>query len=429
VAGRYRWPAYRWALGGAIAAIVLAVATARALSHDADDGSAGGVGSPSGLVVSLLWRMPTGQPTTAPPAITADGVFLGGTDGKVRAFGRGGRLLWTSTATAGEAAYARADRGVVYAATAGGDIVAFGVGTGETLWRQTTTTTFSGPPAIGKSRLYTGGRDSRLYGFQRGGSHRYTRIKTGGQLRPTPTLINDAPIVASDDGKLYVTAEGRVRWTPRIGEPADGPIAADKAACTPLTDGSVRCVRAADGKVLPRISLPGTKLSALTSNGVLVFAAGADGAVGAWVTHTGVRQWLFRPRTPPAAAAHLVRRQDQIVAAYPDGRVIGLDVAAGNREWEVTLQDHFDTAPRTDDTAIYVVGRAGTLYALQAPGAAAATPNPAPTGTTASPPTRPRPQGGPRTPTTSGPSVTSPAPDGTTPTSKPTEQPPDVGGR
>jgi outer membrane protein assembly factor BamB len=434
MAAGYRWPAYRWAVGGAVAAIVLALITVTALSHADDGGSGSGLDNPSGLVVSLLWRIPTGQAATGPPAVTTDGVFLGGTDGKIRAFARAdGRPMWTSTAGSGDAVYARAAHRVVYATTAGGAVVAVDAGTGETKWQRQTNTTFSAPPAIGKDRVYAGGHDSVLYAVRISGSHLYRRVETGGEIRTTPTLIGDAAIVASDDGRLYVAVAGGLRWKPRIGRPTEGPIAAGDAACTPLTDGSVRCVRATDGDVLPRIALPGTKLSApISGDNGLLFAAGANGAVGAWDTDTGVRRWLFRPRIPAAAAGHLVRRQDRIVAAYPDGRLIGLDAATGNRMWEVTLQDHFDTAPRIDDTATYVVGRTGTLYALQTPGSSqTATPKPTPTGTPSPPPTRARPHRDPPKPTTSDPPLDSPSPDGgKTVISTPSEEPPpDFGGQ
>jgi outer membrane protein assembly factor BamB len=205
---------------------------------------------------------------------------------------------------------------------------------------------------------------------------------------------------------LYVLRGGYVQLKPRIGQPAGGPVAAGDAACTPLTDGSVRCVRISDGDTLPPMALPGTKLSAPASDGTLIFATGANGAVGAWDPDTGAQRWLVAPERPAAGAGHLGRHRSRIVVAYPDGRLIGLDAAAGTLLWEVTLPDHFDTAPRVDDMATYVVGRTGTLYALQTPGFAEyARPSPTPTSTKSPPRTKPCPQGHSPSPATSEPSV------------------------
>jgi len=415
--------------------MVLGLITATALSR-ADDHSGTGVEGLSDVVVSILWRVPTGQPVTRPPAVTPDGVFLGGTDGKIRAFALAdGGARWTMTVAAGEATYARATGGVVYATTAGGAIVAVDAGTGRKLWSVDTGTTFSAALAIGNDRVYAGGRDAALYAYRITGSHRRQRAWTGGEIRTTPILVGDAAIVASTDGKVYAAVGSWIRWKRDIGRPAEGPVAAGDAACTPLTDGSVQCVRAADGRVLPRIKLPATQLSAPASDGRLLFAAGRDGSVGAWDPDTGAQQWLFRPRHPAAGPGHLVRNKERVVVAYPDGRLIGLDTAAGSALWDVTLPDRFDTAPRIDDRATYVVGRTGTLYALRTPGTAeTAEPSPAPpatatTTTSPRPRTQPHPQGHPSNPTTSEPSGDSPSPKPTTEPATPIEQPTDIGGQ
>ena len=199
-------------------------------------------------------------------------------------------------------------------------------------------------------------------------------------------------------------------------------MSAGDAACISLADGSVRCVRTADGKKLARITLPGTQVSGPIRGDGVVFAAGADGSVGAWETRSGARPWLFRPAKPASAPGHLMRRADQVVAAYPDGRLIGIDARTGIGRWEVTLPDHFDSPPRMDAKALYVVGRTGTLYALQIPGSTGrATPAPAVTGSTARPRTTPGPPN--RIPGSPAPSSASPSAGGSTATSTPPEEP------
>jgi len=422
--GRLWRPAYRWALSGAIAGVVLAIVAVTAFLH-AEGGTAGDEVDLSEPVVSLLWQARTGQPVTGAPTLTSKRIFIGGTDGEIRGFARtDGRQVWTSAAASGEPAYVRASAGVVYATTGDGRIVAVDADTGKKLWGKQTETTFSAPPAIGKARVFAAGQDAGVYSYRTSGSSP-RRGRTGDEALTTPIVINDAAIVASDDERLYVLPGGYVRWRPRIGRPAEGPVAVGDTACTPLTDGSVSCVRVTDGEVLSSMTLPGTKLSAPASDGRLLFAAGANGAIGAWDPDTGERQGLFPAEHPTGGAGHPVRYKDRIVVAYPDGLVIGLDAAVGRLLWKVTLPDHFDTAPRVDEMATYVVGRTGTLYALQTPGTAeAAAPSRTPTSTTSPSRTGHRPQAGLPHPTTSDPStdVTSP------PTTTEPPPPTDLGG-
>ena len=424
--GRQWRPAYRWALSGAIAAIVLALITATAFLH-ADGDTADHEPDLSEPVVTLLWQVPTGHPASGAPTITGTGVFLGGTDGVIRGFAKtDGYQIWRFRATPDEPAYVRASAdGVVYATTGGGMVVAVDAGTGKEKWRRTTDTTFDAPPAIGRVRVFAAGRDSRVYSYRINGRSLRTD-RTGEDTLTTPTVIKDAAVVASTDERLYVLPGGYVQQKPRIGRPAGGPVAAGDAACTPLTDGSVRCVRTTDGDVLPKIVLPGTMLSAPASDGKLLFAAGANGAVGAWDPETGERRWLTPERS--AGAGQLARHKERVVVTYPDGRLIGLDAADGRQLWEVTLPDRFDTAPRIDDMATYVVGRTGTLYALQTPGSAeSATPARTPTATTSPRRTSPRPQGDMwnPAPSDSPPVVTTPP--ATTRPPTPTGQPPTIG--
>ncbi|HZX55853.1 MAG TPA: PQQ-binding-like beta-propeller repeat protein, partial [Ilumatobacteraceae bacterium] len=167
--GRQRWPAYRWALSGAIAGIVLALTTATAFSHT-DDGTAGD--DLSEPVVSLLWQVRTSQPVTSAPTVTGTGIFLGGADGAIRGFARtDGDRTWTFRAEPGKPTYVRASAdGVVYATTGGGAIVAIDADTGRRLWGKQTETTFNAPPAIGKDRVFAAGRDSFVYSYRTGGS-------------------------------------------------------------------------------------------------------------------------------------------------------------------------------------------------------------------------------------------------------------------
>ena len=106
-------PAYRWALAGAIAAIVLALLTATALSYADGDGPEAHVEDLSAPVVSMLWRVQTGKPVTGSPAVLADRIVLGGADGTIRAFALAdGSPRWTFYAASGHAVYTRvADRG------------------------------------------------------------------------------------------------------------------------------------------------------------------------------------------------------------------------------------------------------------------------------------------------------------------------------
>lgn len=380
---------YRWPLVGVIVAVILAVTAATAWPRSDDGASDTGqnAGQPvSDLVpaASVLWRTPTGGPATEPPAVTADRIIVGGTDGVIRAFHRSdGSPDWSFEAGPDLTVATQVIDSVVYA-TAGGAVLAVDAATGQELWRRRTGTTFDARPVVGNDRVYAGGRDFILYAYELGGTHRRWRVYTGGEIRTSPTVLDDLAIVASGDGRLYgADGMGRLLWKPRVGQASGGATGAGDAACVPIDDGSVRCV-GDDGKVLSRLTLPGVALSSPVGGDGVVYAAADDRTVGAWNARTGALRWRSRPALGGRAAGHPVVRDGEVDVVYPDGRLVGIDAATGAQRWETTLGDSIGTAPRGDEAALFVVGKTGTLHALRTPagpGTSAVTPSPSVSGT------------------------------------------------
>jgi outer membrane protein assembly factor BamB/actin-like ATPase involved in cell morphogenesis len=397
---RTRWRPYGWPLIGGVVGVILAVTAATAWPRS-------GTGTPHDQnsatavvpVANLLWRAPTGRNATDPPAVTADRIVVGGADGVIRAFRRSdGHPDWTLAAGPGVNVGTAVVDGVVYATTTDGDVLAVNATSGKELWRKKTHTEIDAPPAVGNGLVYAGGRDFVLYAYRTGGTHRRWRVFTDGEIRTSPTVHGKVAIVAGRDGVLTGADEtGRRLWRTRVGQVTGEANAAGDAACVPIDDGSLRCVRVSDGAVLSRMTQPGTALSSpVGGDGGIVYAAAADRTVGAWDVRTGKPRWRFRPAGGAPAGGRLALRDGQVDIVYPDGRLAGVDATTGAPRWEFTVDDRLDTAPGGDQAALVLLGRTGSLYALQPPRspaghAATLSPTPSPTppavvpGTTAKP--------------------------------------------
>jgi outer membrane protein assembly factor BamB len=427
-------------VGGVVAAI-LAVTAATAWPRAEDNpGAAGAAGaaSPSAdpaPAASLVWQMPTGHPATGPPAVAADRVFVGGSDGVIRAFSSAdGHLDWSlRTGDKQVTVAAQVMNNVVYASTADGIILAVDAGTGEEQWRRATGSEFDARPVVAGDRIYAGGRDAVLYAYELGGNHRRWRVWTGAAIHSSPAAVGDIVTVASGDGRLYgVDHAGGIVWKTPVGQVTGDLAAAGDAACFALDDGSVRCATATDGTLLSRITLPGTDLSSSAGG---VYAAAADRTVAAWDTRTGMLRWQYRPTGGDPAAGYLALRDGELTVTYPDGRLAGIDAGSGAERWAVAVDDQFDAAAGGTGSSMFAVGKTGILYDLKVPAAptvrpaqpssASATPTPTPT---TRPPrthvtTRPtyRPKSSPaKTHKSTTPTPSSVAPTTTTPTPLPT---------
>lgn len=388
---------YRWPIAVGLAGVLVAAAVTVVAVRPRDAARPAPTG-PTTAPVALLWKMPTGVGSTEPPAVSGDRIVLGTADGQVRGYRRDdGLLSWSADVGSG----ARVATGIpgarAYVSTAGGRLVAIDTDTGEIAWQRSTSTRFDARPMVGAGRVYAGGRDGVLYAYELGGSHTRWRVWADDRISLTPVLVGTVAVLAADDGRLYGTDRyGTPMWKPSVGMPAASPVAVDGTACLPLRNGSVRCARAADGSLLPSIAPAGVMLTTVAGGAGLVFAAGADGSVGAWDPVSGQQRWTYRPPSATGGAGHLLVRTGEIDVAYPDGHLTGLDVRTGAERWQYATGDRLDTAPSGDDHGIFVLGASGVLYALRPPGVAAAlgsapAAGPSPTTRPAPPPTHRRP--------------------------------------
>jgi outer membrane protein assembly factor BamB len=178
-------------------------------------------------------------------------------------------------------------------------------------------------------------------------------------------VVGATIVVASGDGKLYsMSPTGRQRWAVTVGKVADGPVAAGDAACVAIENGTVRCVRVADGAALSGITQPASIVRIAGGTGV-VYTAGADGSIAGWDPDTAKVLWRY-PR--PAEAGFPATGSSEVDVAYPDGTLAGLDARSGEELWRNATGDHFAVEPSSDPTGVFAVGTTGTLYALRPPG-------------------------------------------------------------
>ncbi|BFU44542.1 Hsp70 family protein [Krasilnikovia sp. MM14-A1004] len=373
--------AYRWGLVGGVVATVLGAAAVAAWPRGADSASSsGGAAAGGSAAAGVLWQRATGSAVTGPPAVTAQRIVLGGTDGVIRAFRRAdGSPAWAYRAHARVAVAARIVGDTVLASTSDGEIVALDAASGARRWQRSTGTTIDAAPTIAGDHVYAAGRDGVLYRYELAAGQHRTRAWTGGEIRTAAVVRGAVAVVAATDGRWYGAEPGGTpRWRTRVGPVAGTPQLAGDTACAPLTDGAVRCVRVSDGVASRRIALPGAGLLGLAGGDGVVFAAGTDGSVVAWDVHTGAARWWLPPstRSPSAspaagpASAFPATRAGELDLAYPDGRLRGVDAGTGAPRWELRVDDSFDNAPSGDAAGLFATGTTGTLYAIGPPHAA-----------------------------------------------------------
>jgi outer membrane protein assembly factor BamB len=228
----------------------------------------------------------------------------------------------------------------VYAAGRKGEVAAFDLASGRTLWRAKTKLALSGGPGAG-----------------------------GGLI-----------VVGSTFGDLVAlnSADGAVRWKVRLnGEVLSAPAVSDRLIAVRTVDGKLRGLSPKDGKELwtqeqqvPRLSLRGTASPVVT--GDLVLCGFDNGKVAAVNANDGSIQW--ETTIAPAHGKTELERLDDVDAAV---RVSGSDVYAVGFQGRVSMLaldtgqtwwSHDASSFRAlglDDGSLYIASADGEVVALR----------------------------------------------------------------
>ena len=101
--------------------------------------------------------------------------------------------------------------------------------------------------------------------------------------------------------------------------------------------------------------------------GDLVYAAGYNGKVYAFVVSTGALRWVYpREGNLEPIVSGLVTSTDKVYLGCSDGNVYALDAATGDRVWSFETEDKIWATPAIDEDTIYVTSFDKKLYALNA---------------------------------------------------------------
>jgi len=148
--------------------------------------------------------------------------------------------------------------GRVYAAGRGGDVVAFDVGSGKSLWRtHVKGGSLSGGPGAGEELVALGGSDGAVLALNANDGAIRWRVAVGGEVLSAPAITPRVVVVRTVDGKLHglAPADGHEIWVyeqqvPRLSlRGTSRPVIVGDMTICGFDDGKVAAVNLADGSL------------------------------------------------------------------------------------------------------------------------------------------------------------------------------------
>ncbi len=344
-----------WA-GGVVSgdAIFVGSMEGKLVALDVSDGSLRGI--PIALVAQTqsggLACIPTAGTSAVAvygsPVIDGDLVYIGGYDGKVRAY------LF-------ESGYLRTDpRWISRQGDIGGSII--------------------GGLVVANGRVYFGASDGKVYALDAVDGHRLWTFETGGKIWSTPTVEGDTLFIGGFDRKLYAlnTTDGTQKWVFETeGTIVSTPIVSGGRVYIGSFDRHVYAVDAVSGVEVWRFPETVDEVGApigwfwatlLVHNGV-VYAPNLDGRVYVINATSGNRISDVDLEGPISSSPVLVN--DRVIVATTsanrakqEGKVFALNTTNRQQTLLQDLEESIHAPLFADGTTVYVHTMQNFLYAI-----------------------------------------------------------------
>ncbi len=205
---------------------------------------------------------------------------------------------------------------------------------------------YGGATVSGES-VYFGSDDGFVYALDTVSHRLRWKLRTGGPVRSTPSVAGGLVYVASDDGFVYAIRglDGRQAWRSFVGD--------NVKRVSPDSGGAIWDFHE----------------SSPVAAGDSVYVGSADGHLYALDSGTGNVRWRFQTpgmvRSTPLVAGGTIYFGSWVEDTLWGSTTYALDAATGELRWSFAgAGDH--PTPRLVNGLLYVGGRQGMLYALDA---------------------------------------------------------------
>jgi outer membrane protein assembly factor BamB len=270
--------------------------------------------------------------------------------------------------------------GRVYAAGRGGEVAAFELKSGKSVWRTNTKAALAGGPGAGEELIAVGASDGKVIALDTNGGAIRWSVKVAGEVLSAPAVAPHVVVVRTVDGRLHglAPADGRQLWVyeqavPRLSlRGASRPIITGDMTLCGFDNGKVAAVSLGDGSLVweATVSPPHgrTELERLVDIdssvrvvGNDVYAVGFQGRIAMLALDSGQVWWSH----DASSYRGLALDEDEVYFSNADGEVAGLRRRTGAQLWRQDILKHRGlSAPAVHGNAVAVADFQGYVHWL-----------------------------------------------------------------
>jgi outer membrane protein assembly factor BamB len=272
------------------------------------------------------------------------------------------------------------DEGRVFGAGRDGDVAAFDLESGRSLWRTRTKAPLAGGTGVGNGLVVVGSSEGAVIALNAADGAERWRVKVNGEVLSAPAVATQAVVVRTVDGRLRGLApdSGKELWlyeqqVPRLSLRGTAvPVIAGTAVICGFDNGKVVALNVSDGALLWETTVAPsrgrTELerlvdidSAVQVFGGNVYAVGFQGRVAMLALDTGQIWWA----QDASSYRGLAVDDDNVYISNADGEVVALKRTTGTEVWRQTALAHRGlSAPVLTDDTVAVADFKGYVHWL-----------------------------------------------------------------
>jgi len=273
-----------------------------------------------------------------------------------------------------------AEEGRIYGAGRGGDVAAFDLDTGKSLWRTRTKVLLAGGPGAGHGLVVVGSSEGQVVALNAADGAERWRAKVNGEVLAAPAVSEHAVIVRTVDGRLRGLAPdtGKEIWlyeqqVPRLTlRGTSRPVVAGTSVICGFDNGKVVAVHSADGSLLWETTVSPsrgrTELERLVDIDSAVdviddnvYAVGFQGRVAMLALDSGQIWWA----QDSSSYRGLTVDSENVYISTAAGEVVALKRSTGTEFWRQQGLAHRGlSAPVLVDNAVVVADFKGYVHWL-----------------------------------------------------------------
>ena len=269
-------------------------------------------------------------------AVAGTRVFVGSDDGRLYAFGLGGRALWSKVVGGAIRSSPAVADGVVFVGSDDGRIQARRASTGALLWTRNLGAVVSSSPLVAEGRVYVGSRDGAFFAL----------AASTGRVVWKRALWSVWDGAAYRGGVVYVGSDRQRVWA----------LDADT--------GAKRWVAAVWGRVRSTPAATDSRIFVGTDNG-RVYALDRRNGHKVWAA-AAVAPGHGYVRCAPAVAEGLVVVSVGLTTTPMDGKLRAFHVRTGSLAWTGEMADYATSSPAYANGLFFVGSFDHRLYAFGA---------------------------------------------------------------